>query len=357
MCWIVGYTGFRRAKKVLLDGLQALEYRGYDSAGVALADGKLKIYKCGGRVATLSSIIPRSKAHTGIGHTRWATHGAPCAENAHPHLSFDGKIAIVHNGVIENHDELRAELTDRGIPLASQTDSELIAHMLALEEGDMRERLFKVAARTEGAMTVLAVCENDSRIYAYRRGAALVVAEGNGESFASSDMLALAPYVGRVTVLKDGECAVLSPDGISVFTADGGRDDHPESLPLSVRIVKKSECHMRDEIEEIPDALLAHSVPSNAASATGKKSYLALSIPKTFCSRAAGRRITPVCTAAKCWNGSRAYPAARFPRARRKTRRLRTATLSASSSPRAAKPRIPCAQWKCAGKRAHIPLP
>lgn len=257
MCGIVGYTGFRRAKKVLLDGLQALEYRGYDSAGVALADGKLKIYKCGGRVATLSSIIPRSKAHTGIGHTRWATHGAPCAENAHPHLSFDGKIAIVHNGVIENHDELRAELTDRGIPLASQTDSELIAHMLALEEGDMRERLFKVAARTEGAMTVLAVCENDSRIYAYRRGAALVVAEGNGESFASSDMLALAPYVGRVTVLKDGECAVLSPDGISVFTADGGRDDHPESLPLSVRIVKKSECHMRDEIEEIPDALLA----------------------------------------------------------------------------------------------------
>lgn len=257
MCGIVGYTGFRRAKKVLLEGLAALEYRGYDSAGIALADGRLKIWKCGGRVSTLASMIPRSSAHTGIGHTRWATHGAPCAENAHPHVSFDGKIAIVHNGVIENHDVLRAELKDKGIPLASQTDSELIAHMLAMEEGEMQERLFRVAERAQGAMTVLAVCENDDKIYCYRRGAALVVAEGKGESFASSDMLALAPYVGRVTVLRDGECAVLSPDGISVYTAGGIRADSPESRPLSVRVVKKSECHMRDEIEEIPDALMS----------------------------------------------------------------------------------------------------
>lgn len=257
MCGIVGYTGFRRAKKVLLDGLAALEYRGYDSAGIALADGKIKIYKCGGRVSTLASMVPRSSARTGIGHTRWATHGAPCAENAHPHISFDGKIAIVHNGVIENHVALRAELTERGIPLASQTDSELIAHMLALEEGEMQDRLFRVAERARGAMTVLAVCENDNRIYCYRRGAALVVAEGKGESFASSDMLALAPYVGRVTVLRDGECAVLSPDGVSVYTAGGMRADSPESRPLSVRVVKKSECHMRDEIEEIPDALVS----------------------------------------------------------------------------------------------------
>ena len=110
MCGIVGYTGYRRAAKVLVAGLTALEYRGYDSAGVALAGRKLAVCKCSGRVSALAAMMPQSKARAGIGHTRWATHGTPCAENAHPHLSFDGKIAIVHNGVLENPADLRREL-------------------------------------------------------------------------------------------------------------------------------------------------------------------------------------------------------------------------------------------------------
>ena len=249
MCGIIGYTGRRRAAKVLLSGLAALEYRGYDSAGVALVGKKLTVCKCGGRVSALAEMLPSSKAHTGIGHTRWATHGAPCAENAHPHLSFDGRIALVHNGVIENQEELRRELVKAGVPLASQTDSELLAHMLAAESGDMCDRLLRVAERAHGAMTVLAVVEGEDRIYCYRRGAALVIAEGNCECFAASDMTALAPYAKHVTVLRDGECAVLSPNGAELRTPCGKADRARE---IDVRPVRASDCHMRDEIAEIP---------------------------------------------------------------------------------------------------------
>ena len=256
MCGIVGYTGYRRAAKVLVAGLTALEYRGYDSAGVALEGRKLAVCKCSGRVSALAAMMPQSKARAGIGHTRWATHGTPCAENAHPHLSFDGKIAIVHNGVIENHDELRRELMAKGIPLASQTDSELIAHMLALGKGEMKDRIFAVAQRAVGAMTVLAVREGDERIYCYRRGAALVVAENKGECFAASDMTALAQYVKEVTVLADGECAVLSPVGAKIYAPDGSQTDGTVR-PVTAAPVRASKCHMRDEINEIPDALLS----------------------------------------------------------------------------------------------------
>lgn len=254
MCGIIGYTGRRRAAKVLLSGLAALEYRGYDSAGVALVGKKLTVCKCGGRVSALAEMLPSSKAHTGIGHTRWATHGAPCAENAHPHLSFDGRIALVHNGVIENQEELRRELVKAGVPLASQTDSELLAHMLAAESGDMCDRLLRVAERAHGAMTVLAVVEGEDKIYCYRRGAALVIAEGNGECFAASDMTALAPYAKHVTVLRDGECAVLSPNGAELRTPCGKADRARE---IDVRPVRASDCHMRDEIAEIPSSLSA----------------------------------------------------------------------------------------------------
>lgn len=255
MCGIVGYTGSGRARDIVLDGLKALEYRGYDSAGIALVGKTLQVRKCGGRVEALAAITPPSDCTTAIGHTRWATHGAPTARNAHPHLSFDGKIAVVHNGVVENHELLREELIARGIPIVSETDSELIAHLLALESGTMTERISKVARRTEGALTFLAVREGDDRIYCHRRGAALIVAHSDIGSFASSDMLALAPYAERVTVLQDGESAVLSPDGILLCAADGKTPSAGKSCAVTATAPRNCDCHMREEIAEIPDSL------------------------------------------------------------------------------------------------------
>lgn len=257
MCGIVGYTGFRRARDVVLEGLKALEYRGYDSAGIALDGERIDVFKCGGRVNALAGITPLSDCRTAIGHTRWATHGAPTARNAHPHLSFDGRIAVVHNGVVENHETLRTRLLAAGVPLASETDSELIAHLLALEEGEMTERIRKVAEYAEGALTFLAVRQADPRIYCHRRGAALIVAHADGESFASSDMLALAPYVERVTVLQDGEIAVLSPASMTVLAADGNLSGGGRNCALTASLPRDCSCHMRAEIEEIPRALKA----------------------------------------------------------------------------------------------------
>lgn len=253
MCGIVGYTGRKRAAKILLSGLKALEYRGYDSAGVALSGEKLVVCKCGGRVSQLAEMMPASVARAGIGHTRWATHGAPCAENAHPHLSFDGKIAIVHNGVIENQEELRAELAAKGIPFSSQTDSELIAHLLALESGPMTERMLNVAKRAKGALTFLALRAGDDRIYCHCRGAALVVAAGKGECYVASDVVALAGRAASATVLRDGECAMLSPDGAKI-TGDGLKN---ESCKISPTAAAGNGCRMKKEISEIPSALTA----------------------------------------------------------------------------------------------------
>lgn len=257
MCGIVGYTGRGRAAGILLRGLGALEYRGYDSAGIALSETPLAVFKCGGRVSALAGMVPPSSARAGIGHTRWATHGVPCAENAHPHLSFDGTLAIVHNGVIENCDELRAECTARGIPLASQTDSELAAHLLALDGGDIPERLFRLAKRVKGAFTVLVLREGDDKVYAYKRGASLVVSSGKTGCYVASDAAALPRSCKRATVLSDGECAVLSPDGTFRTMTEKGVSDEHISVVLSGRGSSRGGCRMRAEMDETPSALLA----------------------------------------------------------------------------------------------------
>lgn len=256
MCGIIGYTGTRRAERVLLDGLKTLEYRGYDSAGIALAGKELTVYKCAGRVSALAAMAPSSDARAGIGHTRWATNGAPCAENAHPHLSFDGSLAVVHNGVIENCDEISRLLKREGVRMASGTDSEMIAHMLALEKGDIRERIFRVAEKLEGAMTILVLPRGEKRVYCFKRGAALLVAEGKRECFAASDAAALSPYVKEARALKDGECAVLSPKGAEFFSREGAAPPSP-LIPVALSPALGHDCHMREEISEIPRALIS----------------------------------------------------------------------------------------------------
>ena len=198
MCGIIGYTGTEYAKNIIIEGLSTLEYRGYDSAGIALGGDKITITKQSGRVAELEKLIPTSFSTIGIGHTRWATHGAPTSKNAHPHLSFDGKIAIVHNGIIENCDVLKKEITSRGIKFASDTDSEIIAHLLALEDQEnMVQAVENVAAKIEGSSSFLAIRVNDENIYCHKKNAALTIGIGMDGNYIASDMLALAKYTQK----------------------------------------------------------------------------------------------------------------------------------------------------------------
>lgn len=252
----MGYVGTRQpAEKVVLDGLKTLEYRGYDSAGIALEDsGKIKLFKTAGRVEKLASEIPEVFSTTSIGHTRWATHGKVCKKNAHPHLSFDGTIAIVHNGVLNNADSLKAELRQKGIRFASSTDSEIIAHLLALEKCDMLTAIERVGKRLEGATTFLAIKAGEEAIYMRKCGASLAIGLGKNENFVASDTLAISKYTKNVVILKDGECAKITADS-AVFFKDG-KTISKKITQVNRVAPKECSCHMRAEIDEIPCALL-----------------------------------------------------------------------------------------------------
>jgi len=221
MCGIMGYVGPRSAPDVLLDGLRRLEYRGYDSAGVALEDdGSIYLRRKAGALRVLEELLretPPPASHTGIGHTRWATHGGVSDRNAHPHTDCDGLIAIVHNGIIENADELRAELLAAGHTLRSDTDSELVAHMLE-GDGDLRDRLGHVARRCEGAYALLVMDARDpGRLVAVRRTSPIAIGATAEEAFVGSAALALAPWLSECIYLDDGEIADVRPGKIEVF--------------------------------------------------------------------------------------------------------------------------------------------
>lgn len=254
MCGIVGYTGYQNARNIVIDGLKTLEYRGYDSAGIALSDKDIHLFKTEGRVEELEKILPDISAHVAIGHTRWATHGEPNAQNAHPHLSFDGQIAVVHNGVITNCDVLKNMLRARGITFRSSTDSEIIAHLIALENTDnMEDAIEKVGKMLDGATTFLAIKAGDNAIYARRCGASLAIGIGEDENFVASDTLAISRHTHKTVILQDGECATIKPTGVR-FYKDGS------TISKSVVRIRRSapkecSCHMRSEIDEIPDAL------------------------------------------------------------------------------------------------------
>ncbi|ACX51401.1 glucosamine/fructose-6-phosphate aminotransferase, isomerizing [Ammonifex degensii KC4] len=226
MCGIMGYTGYRQALPLLLEGLKRLEYRGYDSAGVAvLEEGSLFLQKKAGKIAVLEACLngfcPSGKA--GIGHTRWATHGAPCDHNAHPHLDCRGEVAVVHNGIIENYASLRAELVKRGHRFLSETDTEVIPHLLEeAYEGDLLSTLRKVLPRLHGSYALAALSVREpGRLVVARRDSPLVLGLGEGENFLASDIPALLPYTRRTYILEDGELAEIWPDGIKVYDAAG----------------------------------------------------------------------------------------------------------------------------------------
>lgn len=226
MCGIVGYVGSDQAAPILLDGLARLEYRGYDSAGIAVVseNKELQVKKSKGRLQVLSDIINGGKSVEGvlgIGHTRWATHGEPNDVNAHPHLSQDGKIAVVHNGIIENYVELRDFLKSKGYVFLSETDTEVVTQLLSFyyaEDNDIFNAVFKVLRRIEGAYALGIICADcPDRFLAARKDAPLLVGFGEGENFIASDVTAIIKHTREVAYMEDGEVAVISAEGVSFY--------------------------------------------------------------------------------------------------------------------------------------------
>ncbi|MEU9982704.1 glutamine--fructose-6-phosphate transaminase (isomerizing) [Streptomyces sp. NPDC050856] len=233
MCGIVGYVGGQSALDVVIAGLKRLEYRGYDSAGVAvLADGGLAAAKKAGKLVNLEKELvgrPLPAGSTGIGHTRWATHGGPTDANAHPHLDNAGRVAVVHNGIIENFAALRAELAGRGHDLASETDTEVVAHLLAEAHSsvaDLAEAMRQVCRRLEGAFTLVAVhADEPDVVVGARRNSPLVVGVGEGESFLASDVAAFIAHTRSAIELGQDQVVELRRDGVTVTDFDGAPAD------------------------------------------------------------------------------------------------------------------------------------
>ena len=225
MCGIVGYTGRDNARDIIIDGLKKLEYRGYDSAGIALLiDGEINIKKHVGGIENLENLIAGENlySHTGIGHTRWATHGAPSDINAHPHASEDGRVAIVHNGIIENYVELKEELIKKHqVHFKSETDSEVVAHLIGIymQESDcLEDAVFKAMGRMRGAYAIVAVSADDpDKLVAVRKDAPLIAGLGKGSNFIASDIPALLKYVKEIYLIENGEMVVVTPDSVKIF--------------------------------------------------------------------------------------------------------------------------------------------
>ncbi|MGH7591634.1 MAG: glutamine--fructose-6-phosphate transaminase (isomerizing), partial [Gemmatimonadales bacterium] len=221
MCGIVGYVGRRDAAAVLVRGLECLEYRGYDSVGVAVQNGHgIAVRKIAGRLPGLRQELLRAPVAGGCGiaHTRWATHGAPTAGNAHPHADCSGEIAVVHNGIIENADELRAALVSAGHRFVSDTDTEVLAHLIEASSGEHLEDRVRAALRSvEGTYGLAVMASTDpDKVVAARRGSPVLIGVGKDELFLASDASAVLDHTRSVVYLDDGDVAVMTPDGYQV---------------------------------------------------------------------------------------------------------------------------------------------
>ncbi|MBR4692311.1 MAG: glutamine--fructose-6-phosphate transaminase (isomerizing) [Oscillospiraceae bacterium] len=269
MCGIVGFTGAQAAAPLLLEGLKRLEYRGYDSAGIAVMGGGIRVEKVSGKVEKLcektgdGALVPGS---TGIGHTRWATHGAPTDLNAHPHLSNDGRFAVVHNGIIENYAALREELTAKGYSFISETDTEVIVHLLEMyDSGDLKATVMKTVARLEGSYALGVLCADaPDTLFAVREASPLILGVGVGENYFASDVTALVSYTKNAIYLDDGEFAELTPKGITIYDCSGKRLDKPITrITWDVEAAEKGgyEHFMLKEIMEQPAAVRAAIAP------------------------------------------------------------------------------------------------
>ena len=267
MCGIVGYTGQEQAAPILLEGLARLEYRGYDSAGVAVVapDGEIRVRKSKGRLQVLSELTDGGKTLPGvlgIGHTRWATHGEPNDVNSHPHISENGKIAVVHNGIIENYVEIKEFLLSRGVRFASDTDTEVVAQLLEYyydKDGDLFAAIYKVLHRIEGAYALGILCADDPDCFlAARKDAPLLLGYGEGCHFIASDVTAIIRHTREVAYMDDGEVAVVSREGIEVYDAMGRSvEKQRHHIDWDVSAAEKGgyEHFMFKEIMEQPEAI------------------------------------------------------------------------------------------------------
>lgn len=267
MCGIIGYTGPKRAARILLEGLKRLEYRGYDSAGIAVnedlenKDVPFTVYKRTGKIVQLRDIVPKElPGICGIGHTRWATHGGVTDSNAHPHCSSDGRIAIVHNGIIENYTTLKEMLIKEGFTFVSETDSEVIAHLIAyVYEGDLETAVKAAVSYLKGTYGIACMHKAEpGRIVGARNGSPLVVGVGDGEMFLASDVTAMLAHTRRVVYLNDGEIVSLYPHEFSISDAD----DRPivpkiNHIDWEISAIEKEgfPCYMEKEIFEQPDSI------------------------------------------------------------------------------------------------------
>ncbi len=269
MCGIVGYVGRQRALDVVIDGLRRLEYRGYDSAGVAIVwEGRLATERRAGKLANLEEAVAADQlpeGTTGIGHTRWATHGAPNDRNAHPHRDCSGQIAVIHNGIIENFSVLRAELEERGHELASETDTEVVAHLLEeataaqADRLDLAEAMRQVCSRLEGAFTLVALhADLEGTVVGARRSSPLVVGRGQGENFLGSDVAAFIAHTRDAVELEQDQVVEITASAITITNFDGspgvGKDYH---VDWDVSAAEKGgyDFFMLKEIAEQPAAV------------------------------------------------------------------------------------------------------
>ncbi|MFC1454242.1 glutamine--fructose-6-phosphate transaminase (isomerizing) [Verrucomicrobiota bacterium] len=271
MCGIVGYIGKNNATGVVLSGLQRLEYRGYDSSGICLLSGKsseLKRVRVVGKIAALSAEVERivpdhgsAEYHLGIGHTRWATHGAPTEANAHPHFSRSGEFAVVHNGIIENYMDLKERLSSKGYVFSSQTDTEVLAHLIeACYDGNLKSAVAAALESVEGTYGIAVISKREPEVLvAARKGSPIVLGVGNGEMIVASDISAIINYTRRVVFLNDGDIAEIKADGFDVSSL--------KNVPVSREMthidwnpgqIEKTghEHFMHKEIHEQPEALV-----------------------------------------------------------------------------------------------------
>jgi glucosamine--fructose-6-phosphate aminotransferase (isomerizing) len=276
MCGIVGYVGSRQALDVVLEGLRRLEYRGYDSSGVAVLDGELVVEKRAGRIENLDKAIAADHpggitGSTGIGHTRWATHGPPTDRNAHPHLDAANAVAVIHNGIIENFAPLRAELEAAGVELRSETDTEVVAHLIAAElsalsssgsagaGGDLAEAMRRVCRRLDGAFTlVVAHRDHPGRLVAARRNSPLVLGVGAGETFLASDVAAFVEHTRDAVELGQDQVVEITPDGYAVTDFAGNPVEvSPFRVDWDLAAAEKGgfDYFMLKEIQEQPAAV------------------------------------------------------------------------------------------------------
>lgn len=261
MCGIIGYTGFRAAHTVLLEGLKRLEYRGYDSAGISLLNTTIETYKTVGLVEELKKIVPSDNdAVVGIGHTRWATHGGVTKENAHPHNCCHNDFSIIHNGIIENHDQLREKLISKGHCFKSQTDSEIVAHLLEEHyNGDLLKAFRETLSEIKGSYALLIIHkDHPDKILGARRESPLLIGVGDNENFLASDTTAFLDLTKKVVYLDDGEHCLLSPTTVEIY------DEHNKSVQKKIHTITWSvdaaqkggyEHYMLKEIFEQPESI------------------------------------------------------------------------------------------------------